>query len=182
MERNEAFAQLRTICQRLDEIDPQNFFITPQHLYLQGGFLSDKPNAKSVNLLLAYTMPTVPEDNLAGLNSEQHLLFQKAVDQLCRDLEQVYIEPHLEGTEPSSEDSPWPDNFRPQLVWAPGLPWEPIVNYLEDNPIAWEGIKAAWFKSLDEKTAQITSEQGNEAALKWVKDQVRAYHDIQVRS
>jgi hypothetical protein len=49
MKRRDAFRKLRTICQRLDEVDPQQFFVIPLRLYLFGSLLTDKPNPGDID-------------------------------------------------------------------------------------------------------------------------------------
>jgi hypothetical protein len=50
----DAFRKLRTVCQRLDEVDPQQFFVIPLRLYLFGSLLTDKPNPGDIDLLFEY--------------------------------------------------------------------------------------------------------------------------------
>ena len=54
MKRRDAFRKLRTICQRLDEVDPEQFFVIPLRLYLFGSLLTDKPNPGDIDLLFEY--------------------------------------------------------------------------------------------------------------------------------
>jgi hypothetical protein len=46
MKRKDAFHKLKTICQRLDELNPDEFKIQPLRLYLFGSVLTNKPDPK----------------------------------------------------------------------------------------------------------------------------------------
>jgi hypothetical protein len=65
LKRKDAFRKLRVICQRLDEIDPEQFFVTPLRLYLFGSMLTDKPNLSDVDLLFKYRENPIDPDELA---------------------------------------------------------------------------------------------------------------------
>jgi hypothetical protein len=54
MKRKDALRKLRTICQRLDEVDPEQFPVIPVRLYLYGSLLTDKPNPGDIDLLFEY--------------------------------------------------------------------------------------------------------------------------------
>lgn len=54
MKRKDAFSKLRTICQRLDEVAPEDFGLRPLRLYLFGSLLTDKPDPKDLDLVLVY--------------------------------------------------------------------------------------------------------------------------------
>ena len=54
MKRKDAFRKLRTICQRLDERDPEQFPVVPVRMYLFGSVLTDKPKPSDIDLLLEY--------------------------------------------------------------------------------------------------------------------------------
>jgi hypothetical protein len=49
MKRRDAFRKLRTTCHRLDEIDPQQFFVIPLRMYLFGSLLTDKSNPSDIH-------------------------------------------------------------------------------------------------------------------------------------
>lgn len=54
LKRKDAFRKLRTICQRLDEVNPKRFEVEPRRLYLFGSVLTDKPHPNNLGLLLLY--------------------------------------------------------------------------------------------------------------------------------
>lgn len=56
MKRSDAFRKLRTICQRLDELDPDEFKIQPLRLYLFGSVLTDKSDPADIDSILVYEL------------------------------------------------------------------------------------------------------------------------------
>jgi hypothetical protein len=54
MKRPDAWRKVRTICERLDQIDLATFPIVPFKLYLFGSVLTDKPDPHDVDLVLIY--------------------------------------------------------------------------------------------------------------------------------
>ncbi len=127
---------MRVICQRLDEVDPEQFFVTPLRLYLFGSLLTDKPDPSDVDLLFEYRDPPNldPSDIVYRLSYGKPLPHEQAVKHLRRGMKWIRIET-LTG---SLEDWLWDHLFPPdtpvRLVWEPGLEWRQVVDEIESHP------------------------------------------------
>ena len=84
MKRQDAFRKLRLICQRLDEVDLEQFFVLPRRLYLLGSLLTDKPNPSDVDLLFEYRdRPDLdPVDIVRRLSYGKSLPHEQAITHL----------------------------------------------------------------------------------------------------
>ena len=80
MKRPDALRKVRTICERLDQIDLTTFPIVPFKLYLFGSVLTDKPNPHDVDLVLIYDErpDTDPADIAMRLAYHDPLPFDQA--------------------------------------------------------------------------------------------------------
>lgn len=54
MKRTDALTKVYKICQRLDAVNPQEFFVIPVRLYLFGSLLTNKPNPADIDFLFDY--------------------------------------------------------------------------------------------------------------------------------
>ncbi len=173
MKRKHAFRKLRTICQRLDEIDPQTFPIIPLRLYLFGSVLTDKLNPSDVDLLLDYNeRPDLDPGEAVYLLSRGNLPHDRAIRILRKGMQMMRFHLLLEETVEK-----WLKNhyFAPEtpieLVWESGLDWQPIIDALESRPLPWDEALEKHNKQRKETAEKIAREQGESAAVAWLKSQ-----------
>jgi hypothetical protein len=175
MKRKDAFRKVRTVCQRLDEADPETFFVIPKKLYLFGSLLTDKPNPSDVDLLFDYQdQPNLdPNDLLYRLSYGKPLPYEKAIIHLRRRMKMIRIE-LIEGL--SLKRWRFVHGFLPntpiKLVWEPGLDWPPIIDDLEANPLPWQPEVEERNKQIQETLRHILETQGELAATQWLKENV----------
>ena len=169
MKRQDAFRKLRLICQRLDEVDPEQFFVLPLRLYLLGSLLTDKPNPSDVDLLFEYRdRPDLdPVDIVHRLSYGKSLPHEQAITHLRRGMKWVRIESLVGSLEDWLHDHLFSPNTPIRVVWEPGLDWRQVVDEIESHPAPWDPALEQRFKYLQETFEQIAQEQGREAAREW---------------
>ncbi len=181
MKRKDAFRKLRTICERLDERDLEQFPVIPVQLYLFGSLLTDKPDPADLNLFFDYqNHPDVDTADLFNrLSYGKPLPHEQAMKQLRRGMHMIRFEVLIdhdvgEWLEMCSFASDTPV----RLVWEEGLDWQPIVDELEAHPVAvWDPDKDAEYKEERETLQRIIEEEGGPAAWEWRKRQKQGERD-----
>ena len=138
MKRIDAFRKVRTVCQRLDEVDPDTFPIQPLKLYLYGSLLTDKPDPADIDLILVYELGRnidVARDIVMAMSYGRPLPFQRARTQLRRGMKWVNME------EAEYRLRSWPQlnllliGVRPRLIWKPGFVWAAIYRAIASGEI-----------------------------------------------
>jgi hypothetical protein len=140
MKRKDAFRKIRTICQRLDDVDPQTFHVQPLRLYLYGSLLTDKPDPTDVDLILVYdNSPNFdPRKEVAAISYGRPTAAERAIIHLRRRMKMIRIMPAKRSL------ADWLNqefllNIRPRLIWEPGADWGPAVDEIEASPLPWPG-------------------------------------------
>ncbi len=173
MRRQDAFRKLRTICQRLDEVDPQRFFVIPRRLYLLGSLLTDKPNPSDIDLLFEFQNPPNLDaaDIVYRLSYGKPLPHEQASIYLRRGMKWVRIDFITAGVQIWLSDHLFPPDTSVKMVWEPGLDWRRVVGEIEAHPLPWEAVLEQRLEYLQETARQIIRDQGREAAQEWFKKQ-----------
>jgi hypothetical protein len=144
LKRKDAFRKVRTVCERLDKVNPKTFEVEPRQLYLFGSVLTDKPDPSNIDLLLVYEhIPGIDYDKfLAGLSHRRPVLEQRLAIDLRRGMQKVRISmvKTLLGT--------WNQRsiflvVRPRLIWEPGGDWKAAIDNIKANPTPWSGLLPA---------------------------------------
>ena len=93
MKRKDAFRKLRTICRRLDETDPADFFVIPLRLYLFGSVLTEKSNPSDLDLVFEYReRPDLDSrEMLYRMSYGKPLPYQQAMTHLRRGLQERVV-------------------------------------------------------------------------------------------
>lgn len=143
MKRKDALRKVRTVCERLDQVDLTTFPVVPQTLYLFGSTLTAKPDPADVDLVLIYGPNPLhsidPEDAYYILTYTPHLIpANQARVHLRQGMKNVklFVETSLET---------WVDLILfaneegLQPVWKPGLRWAEVIDELQAHPLPWAG-------------------------------------------
>ena len=147
MKRKDALRKVRTICQRLDEIDLNTFPVWPEKLYLFGSTLTDKPDPSDVDLVLIHAknphLDYSPDDLYYMMMYEPRRIPEnRARVELRRGMKHVNL--HIEGSLESWSDLLlFPTGEGLRLVWKPGFHWKEILDEIETNPVQWMGPRPA---------------------------------------
>jgi hypothetical protein len=174
MKRKDAFRKLRVICQRLDEVDPEQFLVVPLRLYLLGSLLTDKPNPLDIDLLFEYReSPHLdPGDIVHRLSYGKPLPHEQAVKHLRRGMKMIRVEFLMSSVEGWLRDRFFPPDTPVRSVWEPGLDWRQVVDEIESHPAPWDPALEKRHKYLQETVKQIIQERGVPAAREWFRKQV----------
>ena len=140
MKRKDAFRKLRVICQRLDEVDPEQFLVVPLRLYLLGSLLTDKPNPSDIDLLFEYReSPDLdPGDIVHRLSYGKPLPHEQAVKHLRRGMKMIRVEFLVSSVEGWLRDRFFPPDTPVRSVWEPRLDWRQVVDEIESHPAPWD--------------------------------------------
>ena len=157
MKRKDAFRKLRTICQRLDELDPADFDLYPLRLYLFGSVLTDKPDPKNIDLVFIYQEP--PGYDRANLYydtvASRPVHYERAIIHLRKGMKRVNVSVGRDSLEGWMErvlllEAP----MRP--IWEPGANWAAVLDDIEASPRAWLGPRTP--ASLEQFRVRIKSQ------------------------
>jgi predicted nucleotidyltransferase len=175
MKRKDAFRKLRTICQRLDDRDPEQFPVIPLRLYLFGSLLTDKPDPSDVDLLFKFQdRPDLdPGDIVHRLAYGKPLPREQAVKYLRRGMQMIRVEFLAGNLEDWLADHCFSFDTPLELVWEPGLAWPQIVDRIESEPISWDPVAEEQYERVQETYRRIAKEQGIRAAREWLGRQTR---------
>ena len=144
MKRRDALRKVRTVYERLDEVDPDTFFVRPFKLYLFGSVLTDKPDPDDVDLVLVYKEPPVQSqeealaryaDMIYGRTSP----FHKASTHLRSRMKMIRLFPADDEIGRWNQLFLFPNADGLRLVWKPGLNWRGIVDEIKAHPNPWPG-------------------------------------------
>lgn len=166
MKRKDAFRKLRTICERLDDRDPERFPVVALQLYLFGSLLTDKADPSDVDLLFRFRDPPDldPRDIAHRLSYGKPLPHEQAATHLRRGIQMIRIEFLLGDPEAWLAEHCFPPDTPLELVWEPGLAWSQIVDRIESQPLPWDPAAEAQCKRLQEIYRQIVEEQRTRVA------------------
>ena len=144
MKRRDAFRKVRTVCERLDEADPDTFFVRPFKLYLFGSVLTDKPDPNDVDLVLVYREPRVQSEEEALARYADMIYgrtspLDKASTYLRRGMKMIRLFPVDDEIGRWNQLPLFPDANGLRLIWKPGLDWRAIVDEIEAHPKPWPG-------------------------------------------
>jgi hypothetical protein len=163
MKRKDAFRKIRTICERLDQVDPLEFWIEPQRLYLFGSVLTDRPDPADVDLILVYENASTYDvgQDVAAMTYGRPMAIERLVIHLRRRMQMIRIAPARGGLE-NWQNRGFLLEIRPQLIWEPGGNWRPVLDKIEVSPLPWSGPRPedanqqfeAFIKSLPEEEYQ----------------------------
>ncbi len=140
MKRKDAFRKLRTICQRLDEANPNTFFVVPRRLYLFGSVLTDKLDPTDIDLIFVYDRS--PHLNLGAevmaMSYGRPMAHNKASTHLRRGMKMVQLYMAEFGLDQ------WDQRalllfVQPRLIWQPGGDWQTALTTIENSPTPWDG-------------------------------------------
>jgi hypothetical protein len=174
MKRADAIRKLRTICQRLDEADPAEFFVVPLRLYLLGSLLTDKADPGDLDLLFEYRerADLDPDDIMHRLSYGQPLPIQQAIQHLRRGMKWIRIEQFVDSSLAIwLADRLFAPDTPVRVVWEPGLDWRAVVAEIETQPAPWDPVAAQRRKEFQQTAQRLLRERGRRAALAWAKEQ-----------
>ena len=180
MKRKDAFRKLRTICQRLDDVDPDEFYIIPLKLYMFGSALTEKPKPNDLDLFLEYKErpDNDPVELYHRLIYHKPLPVDQAITHLRRGMQMIRFECQTNGVDQWMHDLTIPENAQVRLVWQRSLNWQPIVDELEKQPLIWDEEKDIFYQQLKKRAEEIETSKGSRAARDWMEAQLLAYHKI----
>lgn len=169
MKRQDAFRKIRTVCQRLDEVDPATFFVIPQHLYVFGSIMTDKPTPKDIDLLFAYRdrPDNDPAELVYRMTYRLPLPHNQAIKHLRQGMKMVSVGLLDTSVENWLTEHGFPLTTPYRLIWEPGYAWQPVIDEIEANPLIWDAEREAKNKYLNETSRSIEKEQGKKAAIEW---------------
>ncbi len=177
MNRTKALGKLSTICQRLDAVNPDEFFVIPLRLYLFGSLLTNKANPMDIDLLFQYKEHKRSERDIDEMLYEmaygKPLPHDKAISHLRKGMQMVRIE--LLSDDSSPEHWIQSHEFEPdtpfRLVWERGLDWKKTLQDMDANPLDWSPATEQRHKYFQETAKQIRKDQGLMAAVEWLEQQ-----------
>lgn len=185
MKRQDAYKKLRTVCQRVDQLDGEQFTLIPLELYLFGSVLTDKPNPSDLNLLLYYAHHSTydPEEDYDALISYRYGTSQRMVSHLRKGMLKVDFVLEF-SSELASPPAIWytrgrllPLDRTPRLVWKPGFDWQLTVDYLEKEPLAWNMELDDCFRQMRDETKRLMKLHGRHTAKDWQVKQGRINYE-----
>ena len=144
MKRRDALRKVRTVCERLDEADPDTFFVRPFKLYLFGSVLTDKPDPNDVDLVLVYKEPPVQSQEEASARYADIVYgrpspFDRASTHLRQGMKMIRLYAADDEIGRWNQLLLFPDADGLRLIWKPGLDWRTIVDEIEAHPKPWPG-------------------------------------------
>jgi hypothetical protein len=144
MKRPDAFRKLRTICQRLDDVDPDTFPVVPLRAYLFGSVLTDKSDPYDIDVILVYDRSPrfSPQAELHAMIRHRPVSPDRASTQLRRGMKfvQLYMVEFGLGHWDQRELLLF---IQPRLIWQPGGDWPAVLAQIEAAPLPWPGPLAA---------------------------------------
>lgn len=178
MKRKDALAKVATLCQRLDAVDPAEFFVVPLRLYVFGSVLTTKPTPSDVDGILQYqNHPIVHiERALADLLARKPLSHARAISALRKGMQHVHLSPLDAQTslEQWLHQHEFDMDIPLKLVWEPGLDWRQVLGEMETHPLLWDPVTEQWYKDLQATAKRMIQEEGEETAHEWVRAAKRA--------
>lgn len=140
MKRKDAIRKLRTICQRLNELSPDEFKIQPLRLYLFGSVLTDKPDPNDIDTVLTYEH--LPDFDYEAVPMElaygKPTASERLVIKLRRGMQKVRIYLARDSLR-NWEQSGLLVFSQTRLIWKPGGNWQVVLAKMEAEPLSWTG-------------------------------------------
>ena len=173
MKRKDAIRKVATVCQRLAEVDLNDFYVVPLRLYAFGSVLTDKPNPTDVDLLFEYeNRPDLDADDiLYRLSYGKPLPSDQASSYLRQGMKMIRIEFLERPLEEWLRSHFFPSDTVFRLIWEPGFDWRQAIAELEAKPLKWDPEAEARHKYIQETARRIAEEEGKHAARKWLREQ-----------
>lgn len=191
MKRQDALRKVQAICERLDKVDPDTFFVRPLKLYLFGSVLTDKPEPNDIDLVLDYRDRPIQSTEeaiarYADIVYRRPLPFDKANRYLRGGMKMIRFFPADGGIAAWDQLPLFADPDGRQLVWKPGLNWRAVLDEIEAHPRPWPGprppdaqreVEEAWNalspEEREEKIGQIM-----DALDRQEKEMERAFSNV----
>jgi hypothetical protein len=175
MKRRDALRKVRTVCERLDEIDPDTFFVRPFKLYLFGSVLTDKPDPNDVDLVLDYREHPVQSEEEALVRYSDMVYgrpspFDRASTHLRSRMKMIRLFPADSGIKRWNQLPLFPDANGLRLVWKPGLDWRAIVDEIEAHPEPWPGPRPPDAQERAEEAWNALSPEEQDAEIVRIVD------------
>ena len=175
MKRRDALVKVRTVCERLDEIDPDTFFIRPFKLYLFGSVLTDKPDPNDVDLVLDYREHPVQSEEEALVRYADMIYgrtspFHKASTYLRRGMKMIRLFPADDEIGRWNQLPLFPDANGLRLIWKPGPKWRAIVDEIEAYPEPWLGSRPPDAQGRAEEAWNALSPEEQDAEIARIVD------------
>lgn len=160
MKRRDAFRKIRTVCERLDSIDLDEFPIWPIKLFIFGSVLTTKPDPDDIDLAFVYIEN--PKIEYSDEEFDRMMFYEprlqphnKASVELRRGMKklQLYMVPQ------AIENWEYMLFFRNgeglRLIWTPNHDWVTVLEEIESNPSIWAGPRSEDFaqRTIDELIA-----------------------------
>ena len=172
MKRQAAIDKLHRVCNRLDTVDPADFFVIPQRLYLFGSLLTNKLNPTDVDLQLEYRERSDldPDKILYAITYGKPLPHNKAFTYLRKGMQMIHFETLTAG---DSVDL-WLEahRFEPdapiKLIWEKGLDWQTLLREVERHPIAWNPATELRTKDFKDTAKRIKAQEGQPGVEQWM--------------
>jgi hypothetical protein len=176
LRRPDALRKRSTLCERLDAIDPNDFFVIPTHLYVFGSLLTDKPNPNDVDLLLKYSVhPDRMNEEIYAICENKPLLIDRAIRYLRRGLRGMRIEPmgSDENLRSWFGEHLFEPNTRTQLAWRPRRDWRRVLERVHRHPNKWDAKRSRRDKAFQAQVKVMIEKTGTVEATKWAKARIR---------
>jgi hypothetical protein len=176
MKRKDATRKVRTICQRLDEVDPDTSLFRPLKLYLYGSLLTDKPDPEDVDLILVYQRTPAYQEYLESEESCYQEIYymrqhRKFSSQLRRGMKMIRLELVQDTLRWSSNWALFLLGEELRLIWKPDFDWTAVLDEIERHPRPWTGpqpretkervtalLKEMPYEERDAKSARVLAE------------------------
>ncbi len=173
MNRRDAFAKLYRICQRLDAVNPEEFFVIPVRLFVFGSLLTNKPNPTDIDLMFQYQeRPDLNADEVVhALSYGKPLPHERAVSYLRKGMQMIRFEllPADGSLELWLQDHAFDAQTPFKLIWERGLDWKRALREVETQPVEWRPPTEQWNKYVQETAKRIKDEKGERAAREWIQ-------------
>jgi hypothetical protein len=173
MNRRLALGKLYRICERLDAVNPSEFFVIPLRLYVFGSLLTDKPNPTDIDLLFQYRERSdLDADKIVrALSYGKPLPHERAIKYLRKGMQMIRFEilPADTRIELWLQDHAFDVRTPFKLIWKRGLDWKSALQKIETQPLQWNPAAEQWNKYVQETGKRIKEEKGERAAAEWIK-------------
>jgi hypothetical protein len=162
MKRKDAFRKVRTVCQRLDEVNPDISLFRPLKLYLYGSLLTDKPNPSDVDLILIYQRTPAYMEYLESGGWYEEVCYmrqhRKFSSQLRRGMKMIRLELVQDTLRWSSNWALFVLGEELRLVWKLGFDWAAVLDEIEKHPRPWAGPRTPEAKEQVEALRKLPEE------------------------
>ena len=183
MKRQDALRKVRTICERLDAIDPHTFPIQPLTLYLFGSTLTDNANPADVDLVLVYR--DNPEISYSAgeithmLAYEPRLLsHNRASVELRRGMKRVQLHMSPNSIEFWEYLPLFPQGNGIRVIWKPDWHWQNLIDVIEATPAPWSGPRTSADEARFEQEWYALSTADQQQRLRTIVEALKRQEEI----